>query len=67
MKGNTDVPIYEKVLLTIPEAAAYSNIGVGKLRELTGCPKCTFVLHIGNRRLIKRKAFEIFIDDRIEI
>ena len=30
-----DVPIWEKSNLTLEEAAAYSGIGTGKLRELT--------------------------------
>lgn len=30
-----EVPIWEKINLTIEEAAALSNIGLGKLRELT--------------------------------
>ena len=30
-----EIPIWEKHNLTLEEAAAYYNIGVGKLRELT--------------------------------
>ena len=54
----------EKCLLTIEEAAAYSNIGINKLRDLTNDEACPFVLHVSaNKRLIKRKAFEKFIDN----
>ncbi len=30
-----EVPIWEKANLTLEEAAAYSGIGTGKLREIT--------------------------------
>lgn len=58
------VPIYEKVTLTIEEAAAYSGIGVNKIRELANDPKNNISLSIGRRMLIKRKAFEKFLDER---
>ena len=49
-----DVPIWEKSNLTLEEAAAYSGIGINKLREITNEDKCKFVLWVGNKRLIKR-------------
>lgn len=61
------VPIKDKLNLTIEEAAAYSNIGINKLRELMNMPRCTFVIYIGRKRLIKRKEFEKFIESQIEI
>ena len=62
-----EVPIKDKLNLTIEEAAAYSNIGINKLRELMNMPRCTFVIYIGRKRLIKRKEFEKFIENQIEI
>lgn len=56
------VPIWEKVALTLEEAAAYSNIGINKIREISNEENCPFVLFVGNKRLIKRKAFEKFIE-----
>ena len=49
-----EVPIWEKSNLTLEEAAAYFNIGVCKLRELTNDNDCKFVLWVGEKRLIKR-------------
>lgn len=57
-----DVPIYEKSNLTLEEAAAYFNIGINKLRELTEPSDCTFVLWVGNKRLIKRKKFDEYLE-----
>lgn len=62
-----EVPIWEKQNLTIEEAAAYSNIGVKKLRELTADQNCSFVLWIGNRRLIKKQKFDKYVNDRYSI
>lgn len=64
---NNSIPIWEKVTLTIEEAAEYSNIGINKLRELVNNPRCTFVLYVGKKRLIKRKEFEKFISENIEL
>ena len=49
------VPVWEKQNLTIEEAAAYSNIGQNKLREISDDERCPFVLWVGNKRLIKRQ------------
>ena len=50
-----EIPIWEKANLTLEEAAAYSNIGINRLRELSDGDQCPFVLFVGNKRLIKRK------------
>ncbi len=56
------IPIWNKLNLTIEEAAAYSGIGVSKLYEMTNQEDCPFVLWIGSRRLIKRKLFDEYIE-----
>ncbi len=62
-KNKLEVPIHLKQNLTLEEAAAYSNIGVCALRNLTNDPKCEFVLFVGSKRLIKRRLFEKYIDE----
>lgn len=57
-----EVPIWEKANLNLEEAAAYSNIGIGKLREITNDQNCGFILWVGNKRLIKRKRFEAYLE-----
>ena len=56
------VPIWEKSNLTLEEAAAYSGIGINKLREITNEPGCNFVLFVGTKRLIKRRLFDAYIE-----
>lgn len=67
VKDNYDVRLSEKLLLTINEANVLSGIGQNKLRQLTIDPRCPFVFYVGKRRLIKRKAFEAFLDEEIEV
>lgn len=67
MNNKYYVPISEKVLLTVEEAASYSNIGVNKISELLNNPLCEFVLHVGKKRLVKRKDFEKYIEKTLEI
>ena len=57
-----EVPIWKKQNLTLVEAAEYSNIGINRLSMLIQNPNCNFVLHVGNKRLIKRKLFDEFIE-----
>lgn len=56
-----DVAIENKFALTLEEMAAYSNIGVNKLKFLSDSQDCPFVLWVGNKRLIKRQKFEEFL------
>lgn len=63
-----EIPIPQKLLLTVEEAAAYSNIGITKLYKMINNPVCTFIIYVGNKkRLIKRKEFEEYISKNIEI
>lgn len=66
-KNNISVPISEKITLTIAETAELSNIGQNKLSELLNNPRCSFVLYVGKKRLVKRKEFEDFISKNVEL
>ena len=66
-KVKQNVPVWEKITMTIEEAAEYSSIGINKIRELSSDPRCNFVIYIGKKRLIKRKEFEKFIADNVEL
>lgn len=62
------IPIWEKLNLSIEEAAAYSNIGINKINEMLKEPSCPFVLYIGTgKRVIKRKEFEKYLEKKREV
>lgn len=57
-----EIPVWEKSNLTLEEAAAYSGIGINKLRKLSDTETCPFVLWIGSKRLIKRRKLDEYTD-----
>ena len=67
MNKTIEIPIYQKQNLTIEEGAVYSNIGQGKLREMTDNDNCRFVIWVGKKRLIKRKMFDEYIEKQFSI
>lgn len=64
---NAAVPIWEKMLLTVDEAALYTNIGQNRIAELLRKPSCPFVIYVGRKRLVKRTAFEKYLEENVEI
>lgn len=62
-----EIPIWEKTNLTLEEASVYSGIGINKLRELSNAKDCHFVLWVGNKRLLKRKAMDAYLEKMYSI
>ncbi len=62
-----EMPIWEKSNLTLEEAAAYSGIGINKLRKMSDREDCSFVLWIGTKRLIKRRKLDEYIEKAYSI
>ena len=56
-----DVPKRYKANLTIDEAVEYSGISRAGLLKMINHNDCQFVLRLGHRRLIKRRAFDEYI------
>lgn len=55
------IPVCEKYMLTVKEAADYFNIGVKKMRRLAEEHVGDFAIYSGNRYLIIRCKFEKFL------
>ena len=62
-----EVPVWEKSNLTVEETAAYSGIGINRIKDLSNDENCPFVLWVGSKRLIKRKKFDEFIENQYSI
>ncbi len=57
------IPVYRKYCLTISEATKYFNIGESKFRQIINNNfDSNFILHNGNKVLIKRKLFEDYLN-----
>lgn len=55
------IPVPQKLLLTVEEAAEYSHIGEKKIREMMNDIDCNFAFRKGTVMLIKRTKFEQYI------
>lgn len=62
-----EVPIKDKINLTVEEASAYSNVGICTIRALLADPRCPFALRVGRKVLVKRKQFENFMEHQNEV
>lgn len=61
------VPIPQKRLLTLEEAAQYTGLGVNKIREISNDEHCNFVLWNGAKRMLKRTKLEEYLDSAYSI
>lgn len=55
-RNKIEIPIWEKINLTVREAAEYSGVGINKIEKILKQPECDFVLYVGNKKLVKRKG-----------
>ena len=62
-----EVPIWQKALLTLEEAAASTGIGMQKLRDLSSDDHCDFVLWNGTKRMFKRKKLVDFLEKSFSV
>ncbi len=56
------LPLDQKYMLTLKEAAAYFGIGEKKMRILAEENEGNYALYFGNRYLICRLAFEKYLE-----
>ena len=59
-----NIPIKDKLNLTIKEAVEYSGIGESTIRKLLHKKGCSFLLKVGSKHLVKRKEFEEYLDNK---
>ena len=65
--NNAKMPVTEKYLLSVKEAAQYFSIGIKKMRRLAEDNLGVFAVYSGNRYLINREKFEEFLKITSEI
>lgn len=64
---NALVPVWERPLLTIDEASAYTGIGIHSLRRISEEYGSKLVLWVGNKRMFKRKQLEEYLNKEYSI
>lgn len=61
------IPITDKVLLTVNEAAEYIGVGHTAIRKFVKGREDEFCVRVGNRTMIKREKFENYIKDKVTV
>lgn len=67
MSKRIEVPINQKLTISLQEASAYSGLAVSTIQQLSKRDDCDFVLvpsTQGRKMVIKREAFEKYIFSR---
>lgn len=68
MSRITEMPFYERYMLTVEEASAYFHIGPKKMREIVReYEGANWILYSGNRIMIKKALFSTWIDGQSAI
>lgn len=63
-KNKHNIPVKEKINISIKEASELSSIGESTIRRLLRQKGCPFLLRVGNKQLIKRAEFEKYFSDK---
>lgn len=62
------VPIWEKCLLSVDEAAEYFGIGKNTLRSFLKEHKNEGItLSVGSKTLVKREVFKKYINEKVDV
>ena len=65
--NNYEVPIQFKTVLSVQECAALTGIGQNTLEAALSQDDCPFLLKVGRKRMIIRKAFDEYLEKYREI
>ena len=64
----TEIPYWNKYMMTVREAAEYFHLGEKKIRQIVEEePEAKYLMKNGNRVMIKRKLFEKYLNKKSEI
>lgn len=63
VEDHASIPIWRKLLLTVPEAIAYTGIGDNNIRKIIQNDiDGEYTLRVGRKILIKRRPFETYLE-----
>ena len=57
----------EKLYLTVEEAAKWSGIGIGRIREMVNSIDPPPLFRAGNKVLIQREKFPLYLESKQEV
>ena len=62
-----EVPIWERSLLTISEAADYTGLGVNTLRRLAQKRNSNLIVWVSSHKMFKRRKLDEYLDNAVSI
>lgn len=62
-----EVPIWERTLLTVNQAADLTGIGTTRLRHIAATPRTELVVWVGSRMMFKRKKLEEYLENSVSL
>ena len=57
----------DRPTLTVKETAAYTGIGMNRIRKMCNENDCQFVLWVGSKMMVKREPFEAYLNQAYSI
>lgn len=64
---NVEIPVWEKTLLTLNEASAYTGLGINRLRTIANSHQNELVVWVGSKRMFKRKKLDEYLEKAISL
>lgn len=64
---NVEIPVWEKTLLTLNEASAYTGLGINRLRTIANSHQNELVVWVGSKRMFKRRKLDEYLEKSISL
>ena len=64
---NVNIPVWEKTLLTLNEASAYTGLGINRLRTIANSHQNELVVWVGSKRMFKRRKLDEYLEKAISL
>ena len=64
---NVDIPVWERTLLTLNEASAYTGLGINRLRRIANSNETELVVWVGSKRMFKRRKLDEYLERSVSL
>ena len=64
---NVDIPVWERTLLTLNEASAYTGLGINRLRRIANSNENELVVWVGSKRMFKRRKLDEYLERAVSL
>lgn len=64
---NVDIPVWERTLLTLNEASAYTGLGINRLRRIANSNENELIVWVGSKRMFKRRKLDEYLERSVSL